>query len=161
MLSMPTPSWDPVIRTLGGILDPKVVISWLNMEWSQRQGLTLNKKTEMSYFRPVGNQQQNAKITTELVTPKPDVGKRGRVRRSISQVVERQMRCTHLQYHKDSHRHFNSLDLQIHWVTGCLVCRFSSNHAHQSKSRGLYHILCIHQRPRHQCFQKQQGKRVR
>src|SRR5882724_7953931 len=26
-LSMPTPSWDPVIRTLGGILDPKVIIS--------------------------------------------------------------------------------------------------------------------------------------
>ena len=26
-LSMPTPSWDPVIGTLGGVLDPKVVIS--------------------------------------------------------------------------------------------------------------------------------------
>src|SRR5882724_2616208 len=26
-LSMPTPSWDPVIRTLGRILDPKVIIS--------------------------------------------------------------------------------------------------------------------------------------
>jgi len=36
-LSMPTPSLDPVIRTLGGVLDPKVVISRLNMEWSQRQ----------------------------------------------------------------------------------------------------------------------------
>src|SRR5882724_919395 len=26
-LSIPTPSWDPVIRTLDGILDPKVIIS--------------------------------------------------------------------------------------------------------------------------------------
>jgi len=55
ILSMSMPSWDPVIGTLGGILDPKVVISWLNMEWSQRQGLTLKKKDSMSYFRPVGN----------------------------------------------------------------------------------------------------------
>ena len=33
-LSMPTPSWDPVIGTLGGVLDPKVVISRLNTEWN-------------------------------------------------------------------------------------------------------------------------------
>ena len=26
MLSMPTPSWDPVIGTLGGVLDLKVII---------------------------------------------------------------------------------------------------------------------------------------
>src|SRR5882724_9681205 len=39
-LSMPTPSWDPVVGTLGGILDPKVVISRLITEWSRRQGLT-------------------------------------------------------------------------------------------------------------------------
>src|SRR5882724_2274648 len=39
-LSMPTPSWDPVIGTLGGILDPKVVILHLITEWSRRQGLT-------------------------------------------------------------------------------------------------------------------------
>src|SRR5882724_2516636 len=36
-LSMPSPSWDPVIGTLGGILDPKIVISRLNTEWSRRQ----------------------------------------------------------------------------------------------------------------------------
>jgi len=36
MLSMPTPSWDPVIGTLGGILDLKVIISRLNTEWSRR-----------------------------------------------------------------------------------------------------------------------------
>jgi len=35
-LSMPTPSWDPVIGTLGGVLDPKVVISHLHTEWSRR-----------------------------------------------------------------------------------------------------------------------------
>jgi len=34
------PSWDPIVGTLGGVLDPKVVISHLNTEWSQRQGLT-------------------------------------------------------------------------------------------------------------------------
>jgi len=39
MLSMPTPSWDPVIGTLGGILDPNVVILHLSTEWSRRQGL--------------------------------------------------------------------------------------------------------------------------
>src|SRR5882724_3567479 len=41
MLSMPSPSWDPVMGTLGGILDPKVIISCLSTEWSRRQGLTL------------------------------------------------------------------------------------------------------------------------
>ena len=34
MLSMPTPSWDPVIGTLGGVLDPKIIILCLNTEWS-------------------------------------------------------------------------------------------------------------------------------
>src|SRR5882724_8401557 len=38
MLSMPTPSWDPVISTLGGVLDPKIIISRLNTEWSRQQG---------------------------------------------------------------------------------------------------------------------------
>src|SRR5882672_6025355 len=42
-LSMLMPSWDPVIGTLGGVLDPKVVMSWLNTEWSQRQGLKAEK----------------------------------------------------------------------------------------------------------------------
>src|SRR5882724_4817030 len=41
---MPSPSWDPVIGTLGGILDPKVVISCLNTKWSRRQGLTSGGK---------------------------------------------------------------------------------------------------------------------
>src|SRR5882724_1302458 len=44
MLSMPTPLWDPVIGTLGGVLDPKVIISRLNTEWSRRQGLTSTDK---------------------------------------------------------------------------------------------------------------------
>src|SRR6266481_2669264 len=34
-LSMPTPSWDPMIGTLGGILDPKVIISRISTEWSR------------------------------------------------------------------------------------------------------------------------------
>jgi len=54
ILSMSMPSWDPVIGTLGGILDPKVVISWLNMEWSQRQGLTLKKKDSNVIFQASG-----------------------------------------------------------------------------------------------------------
>src|SRR5882724_5860384 len=44
MLSMPTPSWDPVIGTLGGVLDPKVIISRLNTEWSWRRGPTSANK---------------------------------------------------------------------------------------------------------------------
>src|SRR5882724_217137 len=53
-LSMPTPSWDPVIGTLGGILDPKVVISRLNMEWSRRQGLTSINKDSNVVFQMSG-----------------------------------------------------------------------------------------------------------
>ena len=41
---MPTPSWDPVIGTLGGVLDLKVIMSQLNTKWSRRQGLTLTGK---------------------------------------------------------------------------------------------------------------------
>jgi len=41
---MPTPSLDPVVGTLGGVLDPKVAISCLNTEWSRRQGLTSTGK---------------------------------------------------------------------------------------------------------------------
>jgi len=45
MLSTPTPSWDPVIGTLGRVLDPKVIISHLNTEWSWHQGPTPVTKT--------------------------------------------------------------------------------------------------------------------
>src|SRR5882672_10820419 len=50
-LSMPTPSWDPVIGTLGGVLDPKIVISRLNTEWSSRQGLTSSTKDSNVVFQ--------------------------------------------------------------------------------------------------------------
>jgi len=33
-LSIPTPSWDPVVGTLGGVLDPKEVTSHLITKWS-------------------------------------------------------------------------------------------------------------------------------
>ena len=36
---MPMPSWDPVIGSLGGILDLIVIILHLNTEWSRSQGL--------------------------------------------------------------------------------------------------------------------------
>src|SRR5882724_10683827 len=51
MLSMPTPSWDPVIGTLGGVLDPKVIISQLNTEWSRRQGPTSADKDANLVFQ--------------------------------------------------------------------------------------------------------------
>src|SRR5882724_8332461 len=50
-LSMPSPSWDPVVGTLGGVLDPKVVISRLNTEWSRRQGLTSTSKNPNVVFQ--------------------------------------------------------------------------------------------------------------
>ena len=50
-LSMPSPSWDPVIGTLGRILDPKVVISRLNTQWSRRQGLTSGGKDSNVVFK--------------------------------------------------------------------------------------------------------------
>jgi len=50
-LSMPTPLWDPVIGTLGGVLDLKVVISQLNTEWSRRQGLTSTDKDRNLVFQ--------------------------------------------------------------------------------------------------------------
>ena len=37
-LSMPSPSWDPVLGSLGGTLDPVTVISRLQTEWTRRQG---------------------------------------------------------------------------------------------------------------------------
>jgi len=51
MLSMPMPSWDPVIGTLGGILDTKAVIWQLIMEWSWSQGFTLNNKDSNVIFQ--------------------------------------------------------------------------------------------------------------
>ena len=53
-LSMPTPSWDPMIGTLGGVLDPKVIISRLSTEWSQRQGLTANNNDSNVVFQASG-----------------------------------------------------------------------------------------------------------
>src|SRR5882724_6822585 len=50
-LSMPTPSWDPVVGTLGGILDPKVVTSRLITEWTRRQGLTSTGKDQNIVFQ--------------------------------------------------------------------------------------------------------------
>ena len=50
-LSMPTPSWDPVIGTLGGILDSKVIISRLCTEWNRRQGLSANTKESNTVFQ--------------------------------------------------------------------------------------------------------------
>jgi len=51
ILSMPMPSWDPIVGTLGGVLDPRVIISHLNTEWSQRQGLTSISKNSNIVFQ--------------------------------------------------------------------------------------------------------------
>ena len=48
---MLTPSWDPVIGTLGGVLDPKVIISRLNTEWRQHQGPISNDKDTNVVFQ--------------------------------------------------------------------------------------------------------------
>jgi len=50
-LSMLTPSWDPVLGALGGVLDPKIVISCHNTEWSHRQGLMTNGKDSNIVFQ--------------------------------------------------------------------------------------------------------------
>src|SRR5882724_6833614 len=50
-LSMLTPSWDPVIGTLGGVLDPKVIITCLNTEWSWCQGPTSSDKNTNVVFQ--------------------------------------------------------------------------------------------------------------
>src|SRR5882672_1957317 len=77
-LSMPTPSWDPVVGTLGGVLDPKVVISRLNTEWSRRQGHGPNARiaTEQDTSRPNAGRKEEVKkgniprdITHKLSTP--------------------------------------------------------------------------------------------
>jgi len=46
-LSMPTLSWDHIVGTLGGVLDPKVVISHLNTEWSRSKDLPPPEKAQM------------------------------------------------------------------------------------------------------------------
>jgi len=51
ILSMPTPSWDPVVGALAGVLDPKIVISQLNTKWSRRQGLTSTGKDSNMVFQ--------------------------------------------------------------------------------------------------------------
>ena len=68
-LSMPTPSWDPVFGTLGGVLDPKMVISRLNTEWNRRQGLAATGK-DANMEKPISS----AKIATRQATLKPGVG---------------------------------------------------------------------------------------
>ena len=52
-LSMPLPSWDPVIGALGGMLDPKIIISHISTEWSRRQGLgvSTDKKSNNVVFQ--------------------------------------------------------------------------------------------------------------
>jgi len=50
-LSMPTPLWDPIIGTSGGVLDPKVVILHLNTKWRRRQGLTTSSKDPNVVFQ--------------------------------------------------------------------------------------------------------------
>ena len=51
MLSMLTPSWDPVISTLGGVLDLKVIISHFNTEWCWWQGPTSSNKDSNVIFQ--------------------------------------------------------------------------------------------------------------
>ena len=50
-LSMPMPFWDPVIGSLGGVLDSMTVISHLITEWSQMQGHTPTGKGSNVVFQ--------------------------------------------------------------------------------------------------------------
>src|SRR5882724_1242256 len=78
-LSMPTPSWDPIVGTLGGVLDPKVVISCLNTEWSRRQGLTSTRKAQTWCSRQ--EHGPNARTATGQGTSRRNAGKKEAVKR--------------------------------------------------------------------------------
>ena len=64
-LSMLKPSWDPVIGTLGGVLDPKIIISCLNTEWIWRQGLTSNAKDGNVVFQTGNKSQMKCEICNQ------------------------------------------------------------------------------------------------
>jgi len=61
-LSMPTPSWDPVIGTLGGVLDPKVSFHVSTPNGVGGKDSHPLAKTQMWFFKPVLG--QNARIGT-------------------------------------------------------------------------------------------------
>jgi len=65
-LSMPTPSWDPVIGTLGGILDPKLIISQLYTEWSRRQGHTSTDRDPNLVFQTTWPKCDNCGCTGHI-----------------------------------------------------------------------------------------------
>jgi len=56
-LSIPTPSCDPVIGTLGGVLDLKIIILHLNTEWSQQQRPTSSNKDSNVIFQASSKSQ--------------------------------------------------------------------------------------------------------
>ena len=51
---MPSPSWDPVLGSLGGTLDPVMVISRLQTEWTRRQGYASTNKDSNVVFQMKG-----------------------------------------------------------------------------------------------------------
>ena len=67
MLFILTPSWDPVVGTLGRILDPKVITSHLNTEWSRRQGLTKEKNMNLVFQSRTKLKCQNCSQTSHTI----------------------------------------------------------------------------------------------
>ena len=61
MLSMPTPSWDTDIGTLGRVLDPRVIISHLNTESGDRDP-HLTTRTWIWSFKPTERHTRNVTI---------------------------------------------------------------------------------------------------
>jgi len=73
------PSWDPVIGSLGGILDPIVIISHLNTKWSRRQGLTSTISTSKDsnvIFQTASSHHPSVTIATVQVTQRLGAGRR-------------------------------------------------------------------------------------
>jgi len=85
-LSMPTPSWDPVVGTLGGVLDPKVVISRLTPSGVGDKDLPPPEKVQMWCSRL--EHGPNARIVTEQgSTSRLNAGQKEVAKRAISQEI--------------------------------------------------------------------------
>jgi len=66
MLSMLTP-WDPVVGTLGRILDLKVITSHLNTQWSRRQRFINNKGLNLVFQSRTKLRCQNCSQTSHTM----------------------------------------------------------------------------------------------
>jgi len=91
---------------------------------------------------------------------KSNAGERWRLRRSISWMVERQTRLTHLQHYKNSHRHIDTPIVWTYGYTGRMdICLQIWLQLYMSvQLRRCNHVPSIHQKSRHQGFQHNRVK---